>query len=76
MAHNTPCRIIAIGNPGSGKSYVIETICELAKIIKLGFVGITSYNGMAAANVDGNTVCSMFSIRNLKDKFFERGCTS
>ena len=57
-------KLLLTGDPGSGKSYTIETICELAQIMQVGFVGITSYNGIAAANVDGTTVCSMFSIGN------------
>ena len=44
-----PMQLLLTGDPGSGKSYVIETICELAQIMKVGFVGITSYNGIAVA---------------------------
>ena len=56
--------LLLTGDPGSGKSYTIETICELAQIMEVGFVGTTSYNGIAAANVDGTTICSMFSVGN------------
>ena len=62
-----PMKLLLTGDPGSSKSYIIERIFELAKIMKLDFVGITSYNGMAAANVDGKTVCSMFSIGNTSE---------
>ena len=61
-------RLMLTGDPGSGKSYVIETICELAAIMKLGFVGTTSYNGIAAVNVDGNTISSTFSIFDTSDE--------
>ena len=59
--------LLLTGDPGSGKSYVTETICELASILKLGIVGTTSYNGIAAVNVDGTTVSSMFSISDTSD---------
>ena len=36
--------------------------------MKLGFVGTTSYNGIVAVNVDGNTICSSFHIFDTSDK--------
>ena len=62
-----PLQILITGDPGSGKSYASETICELASIMKLGFVATTSYNGIAAVNVDGNTICSMFQIHTTNE---------
>ena len=59
-----PPRFIVTGDPGTGKSYLIETICELASMMKMGFVGTTSYNGIAAVNIDGNTITSMFSLHD------------
>ena len=56
-----PLKLLMTGDPGAGKSYVIETLVGLADIMKLGFVGTTSYNGIAAVNIDGNTLSSMFS---------------
>ena len=40
------------GEPGAGKSYAIQTIVELASILQLGITASTSYNGIAAVNVD------------------------
>ena len=54
--------LLITGDPGAGKSYTMETIVGLAEIMNLGFVGTTSYNGIAAVNIDGNTLCSMFSL--------------
>ena len=62
-----PPNFLVTGDPGSGKTYATETVCQLATIMKLGFVGTTSYNGIAAVNVDGNTVSSMFCIYDTSD---------
>ena len=53
--------LLVTGQPGSGKSYVIETVTELCEKMKIGHVTTTSYNGMAAVNVDGNTICTTCS---------------
>jgi hypothetical protein len=51
------------GDPGAGKSYDVGTIVvELPSILQIGCVATTSYNGIAAVNVDGGTICSTFSI--------------
>ena len=52
------------GEPGSGKSYVIETIQELVAIMGLGNIAASSYNGIAAVNIDGSTICSLFLIND------------
>ena len=62
-----PPRLLLTGDPGSGKSYTTETIVELATILNLGSVATTSYNGIAAVNVDGSTICSMFAIFETSD---------
>jgi hypothetical protein len=36
--------------------------------MKVGFVGTTSYNGIAAVNIDGNTISSMFSLHDDNNK--------
>jgi hypothetical protein len=57
-------KFLVTGDPGTGKSYLTDTICELANIMKVGFVATTSYNGIAAVNIDGNTIASMFHIHD------------
>ena len=59
--------ILITGDPGSGKSYLIDTICELASIMEVGHVATCSYNGIAAVNIDGSTICSLFSIFESKN---------
>ena len=54
--------VLLTGDPGSGKSYVIETIQAMANLLQLGTVASASYNGMAAVNIDGSTVCRLFSV--------------
>ena len=57
-------RLLITGDPGSGKSYVIETIQHLASLMSLGHVATCSYNGIAAVNIDGNTICTLFKIND------------
>ena len=54
--------LLMTGDPGSGKSYVIETVMELATMLKIGSVAATSFNGIAAVNIDGSTICSTYKI--------------
>ena len=58
--------LLITGNPGTGKSYLIETIRELMVVIRLGTVTTCSYNGIAAVNIDGSTICSLFGIIDRK----------
>ena len=60
-------RLLVTGDPGAGKSYTGDTICNLASIMAVGTVAATSYNGIAAVNVDGGTVCKTFSIFDTSD---------
>ena len=57
-----PPKVLLTGDPGSGKSYVIETIQAMAEILQIGHVASASYNGMAAVNIDGSTICRLFSV--------------
>jgi len=59
-------RCLLTGDPGTGKSYVIDTICQIVSLLGLGKVAASSYNGIAAVNIDGTTICSMFSINEKK----------
>jgi hypothetical protein len=58
-----PFKILLTGGPGTGKSFVIETICNLVKWLQTGKVTTSSWNGIAAVNIDGSTLCSMLNIR-------------
>ena len=60
--------LLMTGEPGSGKSYVSDTIIGLAETMHMGTVGTTSYNGIAAVNVDGMTLTSMFNMFNTKEE--------
>ncbi len=57
-----PPLLLMTGDPGAGKSYVIETLVELAYIMGVGHVQTTSFNGIAAVNIDGTTLCRLLSI--------------
>ena len=60
---NAP-QLLVTGDPGSGKSYVIETIRTLASLMHVGHVATCSYNGIAAVNIDGTTICNLFKIND------------
>lgn len=63
------------GDPGSGKSYVTETICGISDIMHMGFVMTTSYNGIAAVNVDGSTLSSFFGISDASEEAMKQTLT-
>jgi len=54
--------LLMTGDPGAGKSYVIETLVELAYLMEAGHAQTTSFNGIAAVNIDGTTLCRLLSI--------------
>ena len=57
-----PIRILLTGDPGSGKSYVIECIREVGRLMKVGHIVCTSHYGIAAVNVDGITLTKLLNI--------------
>ena len=57
-----PIRILFTGDPGSGKSYVIECIREVGRLMKVGHIVCTSHYGIAAVNVDGITLTKLLNI--------------
>ena len=59
-----PLRLLCTGGPGVGKSFIIHTITEMAEWFGAGRVVTTSYNGIAAVNVDGITLCSLLGFRS------------
>ena len=52
--------ILLTGDPGSGKSYTTDTVRELASIMGIGHVATTSFNGITAINVHGNTIICIY----------------
>ncbi|MGL5936793.1 MAG: AAA family ATPase, partial [Cetobacterium sp.] len=58
---------LVTGDPGAGKSYGVNTIVEIPSILQLGCVAATSFNGIAAVNVDGGSLCSMFIVFDTSD---------
>ncbi|CAB9516444.1 helicase PIF1 [Seminavis robusta] len=67
LKQTKPPMFLLTGDPGTGKSYVIETLVEICNILQLGTVATTSYTGIAAVNIDGSTICSMFAIHDTSD---------
>lgn len=55
-------KLLITGDPGAGKSYIIETVVELAERMRVGHVQTTSFNGIAAVNIDGATLLSLLGI--------------
>ena len=50
------------GQPGTGKSYVIETILEMAHLFSNHHVATTAPYGVAAVNIYGSTMHSLFNL--------------
>ena len=71
-----PLRLLVTGDPGSGKSYVIETICELAQLMMTGTVACSSFNGIAAVNIDGITLLKLLGINNNTKSSMQLGAVS
>ena len=57
--------ILLTGDPGTGKSYATMTVIELANLTKSGLAIGTSYNGIAAFNVDGQSLCQTLGIKGM-----------
>jgi hypothetical protein len=55
------------GQPGAGKSSVVKIIMHVAAIMKAGHLAGTSYNGIAAVNIHGGTICNMFDLKTNYD---------
>ena len=55
-------RLLVTGMPGTGKSFVIKRVCDLVNWLDSGHVATMAYNGIAAVNIDGATLCSLLSI--------------
>ena len=57
-----PLQLLMTGDPGTGKSYVIKTVMEMAERMGVGHVQTAAYAGIAAVNIDGTTLCSLLGI--------------
>ena len=57
--------ILLTGDPGTGKSYATMTVMELANLTNSGLAIGTSYNGIAAFNIDGQTLCQTLGIKGI-----------
>ena len=54
--------LLITGSPSTGKSWLIKTITELAKLMDLGFLVKTAFMGIAALNLDGYTMNSFLDV--------------
>ena len=61
MMYTTPILLIT-GSPGTGESWLIKTITELAKSIDLDIPVKTAFMGIAALNIDGYTMNSFLDV--------------
>ena len=57
-----PPNMLVTGEPGAGKSFCIDSICHIINMLGIGIPICTSFNGIAAVNIDGGTVCKTFDI--------------
>ena len=58
----SPPNYLVTGMPGTGKSFVIDQINILSDMFESGHVANMAYNGIAAVNISGGTLCSLLSI--------------
>jgi hypothetical protein len=63
--------LLICGGPGNGKSKLVETLDGVASLMDAGTQVKTAYLGVAAVNIGGSSMCSLFDIpterRNRKD---------
>jgi nucleoside-triphosphatase THEP1 len=62
-----PPHELLTGQPGAGKSTVIKMIMHVANLLQAGHIASTSFNGIAAVNVFGGTVCNLFNVNSNYD---------
>jgi hypothetical protein len=65
MPAPNPPFILLTGDPGSGKSYATDSVIALADLMKVGTTPSCSYNGIAAFNIDGVTLCKLLGINSI-----------
>jgi predicted ATPase len=59
----TPPLELLTGQPGAGKSTVVKMIMHVANLLQAGHIASTSFNGIAAVNVFGGTICNVFNVQ-------------
>jgi ATP-dependent DNA helicase PIF1 len=62
--------IFITGSPGTGKSYLINSICKLLAYRNKEY-GLTATTGCAAYNIQGTTIHSLFGMNIYSDNFEE-----
>ena len=65
IEYNKPQIFLLTGAPGAGKSYTVKSIMQMAKNMKKIVIG-TSYNGIAAVNINGDTLCGLLNYKAFK----------
>ncbi len=61
MMYTAPILLIT-GSPSTGKSWLIKTITELAKLMDLDIPVKTAFMGIAALNIDGYSINSFLDV--------------
>jgi hypothetical protein len=59
--YNAPLLLVC-GGPGNGKSKLVTTVDGISSLMNVGTQVKTSYLGVAAVNIGGSTLCSLFDI--------------
>jgi len=56
------------GGAGSGKTHMLKSIIDLARVKEMGHIVFTAYTGIAASLLGGTTLISTFSIPTFDEK--------
>ena len=60
-SYNAPLLLVC-GGPGNGKSKVVKTVDGITILMDVGTQVKTAYLGVAAVNIGGSSICSLFDI--------------
>ena len=60
--HKSPPLLLVTGAPGTGKSWLIQIITEIAEMTDLDAPIRAAWMGIAAINIGGSTLCTLFDI--------------
>ena len=61
QSYNAPVLLLC-GGPGNGKSKLVETVGDISMLMGVGVQIKTAYLGVAAVNIGGSSMCSLFEI--------------